>query len=92
METLNIVVIEGQCPDSSDYGAEPHTAVEKAKRITAERSWTIRFGYEGEHALRYDGNPVVWSNSGRYQPVPAERSQSQGELLQIAAPPHRQSY
>jgi len=59
MDALGIVVIEGDCPGSSYYAAELHTDVEAANRIAAERSWTIRFVYDGEDIVRYDRKPIV---------------------------------
>ena len=59
MDALGIVVIEGDCPGSSYYAAELHIEVEAANRIAAERSWTIRFVYDGEDIVRYDRRPVV---------------------------------
>ncbi|MDT3668950.1 MAG: hypothetical protein ROZ37_01290 [Aromatoleum sp.] len=59
MDELGIAVIEGQCPGSSYFAAELHTPVEEANRIAAERGRSIRFVYEGEDFVRYDGKPRV---------------------------------
>lgn len=48
METLGIVVIEGECPGSSYFAAELCMPVEEANEIAAARGWEIRFVAEGQ--------------------------------------------
>jgi hypothetical protein len=48
METLGIVVIEGECPGSSYFAAELHISIEDANQIAAARGWEIRFVAEGQ--------------------------------------------
>jgi len=47
LETLGVVVIEGEHPGSSYFAAELRIPVEEANAIAAENGWTIRFVKEG---------------------------------------------
>jgi hypothetical protein len=43
MDTLDIVIIEGDCPGSSYFAAELHMPIDEANRIAEELGWEIRF-------------------------------------------------
>lgn len=48
MDTLGVVVIEGECPGSSYYAAELRIPIEEANAIAQACGWEIRFVAEGQ--------------------------------------------